>query len=359
MEQLIIVHWNKSTGPIILRSYPPEKSFPPKELFLKIWAQHELNKDKSIIEIEHPHENGDEHYISMIQEHEGENYFVVLVYGHSKAQDIISPDILAVIGKNLLDLINTNKINRAISEAFTTIKNYSKLEGEDLINFFHDKMKSTILHILREGVISKTNLMEILRSDYGFSTVNIDLLLISFIRENIIIKKHVPGSKDCYFLIKDLTCVRIPPKDLYEKDVEEKILKKYVKDVARYFSQYDCTQDIERKALVNFLIDNEVYSLILALRKGNLTVNECLNILKPKEELFDELLEKKLIFEAKGMVYLFSDIRFIKFTPYYLVKKLSSRYKKQEISLNQYLTHLNLLIETLRDHGAHLNYLVI
>ena len=67
------------------------------------------------------------------------------------------------------------------------------------------------------------------------------------------------------------------------------------------------------------------------------------------EELFNELLDKKFIYETKGFVYIFSDVRFIKFNPYYIIEKLVERYRKQEISLNEYLTHLKLLSEQTRD----------
>ncbi|MFX0057761.1 MAG: hypothetical protein ACFE85_05330 [Candidatus Hodarchaeota archaeon] len=359
MERLIIVHWNKSTGPEPIIQYPPEKTFPSKDLFLKIWAQHELNKEDLMIELESPPENEQFKYISIIQEYENELYFLVLVYNKKKMIDIISPDILAVIGKNLLELMNTNKITRAISESFNTIKNYSKLEGEDLIFFFQDKIKYTILLILRNGVISKTELSNLLRLDYGFSTVNIDLLLIPFIRENLIIKKSIAGSKECYFLVKDLTCARVPPKKIPDENTEEKILKKYKKEFVRFYSNYDINQEIEHKDIINYLLDSEVYGLIKELRKKDLSVNDCLNFLINKEELFDELLEKKFIFEAKGSVYLFSDIRFIKFTPYYILKTLINRYKNQEISLNQYLSHIELLIKGLEVKPDTFDYTVI
>ena len=52
LERLIIVQWSKSTGPIPIIQYPPEIDYPPKDLYLKIWAQHELNKDNTLVEIE-------------------------------------------------------------------------------------------------------------------------------------------------------------------------------------------------------------------------------------------------------------------------------------------------------------------
>jgi len=360
MERLIIVHWNKSTGPIPIIQYPPEGAYPSKDVFLKIWAQHELNKENSLIELNSVLGKKDRSVISVIQEYESEIYFLVLIIASkSKVNEIISSDILAVITKNLLELINTNKITRAISEAFNTIKNYSKLEGEDLITFFQEKIKVTILQILRNGVISKTELSKILRQEYGFSTINIDLLLISFLREKLILKKFVPGSKECYFLIKDLSYLRIPPKKLPDEKTDEKAASKFKDEFVKFYSNYNCNQEIDSKVIVRFLGDNDVYNLIRTLRKNELTVNDCLNCLNNREDLFEELLEKKIIFEAKGIVYLFTDIRFIKFTPYYIIKTLPSRYKNQEISLDQYLNHLEILIGQLKDKLLYLDYTVI
>ncbi|MBY9016298.1 MAG: hypothetical protein KGD68_11440 [Candidatus Lokiarchaeota archaeon] len=360
MERLIIIHWNKSTGPIPIIQYPPEGAYPSKDIFLKIWAQHELNKENSLIELDFILEDKDRSVISVIQEFEGEIYFLVLIIKtKSKVSDVISSDILAVITKNLLELINTDKITRAVSEAFNTIKNFNKLEGQDLISFFQEKIKFTILQILRNGVITKNELIEILRNDYGFSTVNIDLLLISFLRENLILKKSLPGIKECYFLINDLSYMRIPSLILPDDTIDEKISKKFKKEIIKFYNNYNCSQEIESKLIVSLLIDNDVYNLIKALRKGELTVNDSLNLLNNREDLFEELLEKKIIFEAKGVVYLFTDIRFVKYTPFYLIKTLPMRYEKGEISIDQYLHHLKLLINPLKEKSSFLDYTVI
>ncbi|MEJ2279383.1 MAG: hypothetical protein P8Y70_16825 [Candidatus Lokiarchaeota archaeon] len=209
------MHWNKTVGPEIVIQYPPEKAFPEKYLLLKLWTKHELNKDDTLIQFKVEKDNKE--YISIIQKVDGENYFLVLAYDSSGNIDNIIqeyPDILANIGKNLINLINSERITRAISEAFNAIENYSKLDKEEnLINFFRDKIKFIILKILRNGVISKVKLNKKLKR-YGFSRINIDLILMSFIRENLIIKKDIPGNKDCYFLINDNFFTRIPPKML-------------------------------------------------------------------------------------------------------------------------------------------------
>lgn len=347
IERLLIVHWNKQTGPEPIIQYPPEKPFPPKDLFLKIWAKHELDKENTMIEF--TPEDSENSFISIIQQFEGETYFILVYSQKNKKQNLIkeSPDILAIMSKNLVELINTNKITRAISEAYTTIKNYSKLdEEENLKNFFQDKLKNTILQILRNGVISKSDLTNKLRHDYGFSTVNIDLILISFIRENLIVKKNVPGSKECYFLTNDLSYTRIPPKSLPVDKNDAILLRKYKNSLENFYFNYDIISDIENRTIIQtVLLDKDVFSLIKTLREGRVSVNDCLSILNNKQELLNELLEKKFIFEAKGFVYLFSDVRFIKFKPYFIIERLVERYKNQDISLNEYLAHLKLLNE--------------
>lgn len=343
MERIILSYWNKQTGPEPIIQYPPEKQFPPKDLFLKIWAKHELNKENTMIEL--IPEDGENSFISIIQQFENERYFLVLEYKKGGMKEITSPDILAIMSKNLVELINTNKITRAISEAYTTIKTYSKLdEEENLINFFQDRIKYTILQILRNGVISKSALTQKLRNEYGFSTVNIDLILISFLRENLIVKENVPGSKECYFLIKDLSCTRLPPYSLTLEEKDEIILRKYKESIENFYYNYDVISDIENKIVIQTILsEKDVFSLIKTLRGKKLSVNECLNVLNNNEELFNELIEKKFIYETKGFVYIFSDIRFIKFTPYFIINKLIERYNNEEISLNEYLAHLKLL----------------
>ena len=360
MERIIITHWNKQTGPEPIIQYPPEKPFPAKDIFLKIWAKHELNKENSMITYEEI-ENG---FISIIQQFEGEIWMVILVYLQKDMIEHflieVSPDILAIISRNLVELINTNKITRAISEAYNTIKNYSKLDREEnLINFFQDKIKFTILQILRNGVISKSKLTNILRHDYGFSTVNIDLILTSFFRESLIVKQNVPGSEECYFLVIDLSCTRIPPNNLTIDQKDITIIKKYQENIKDFYLDYDKIIEVESKTIIQtILLDKDVFTLIRTLRERSLSVNECLNILNNKEGLFNELLNKKFIYETKGLVFIFSDVRFIKFIPYYIIDKLIERYRNQEISLNEYLTHLQLISEQLEIH-PYLDYEIV
>jgi hypothetical protein len=129
------------------------------------------------------------------------------------------------------------------------------------------------------------------------------------------------------------------------------LLKTDLLDCFSLYFNYDTIIEVESKTIIQtILLDKEVFTLIKTLRERNLTVNECLNILNNKEELFNELLDKKYFYEAAGLVFIFSSVRFIKFIPYYIIEKLIERYKNREISLNEYLTHVQLLAEQLDIH---------
>ena len=106
-------------------------------------------------------------------------------------------------------------------------------------------------------------------------------------------------------------------------------------------------------------MDKDNYRLLRKLRENSLSVSDCIDILNNKEDLFNELLEKKFIYEAKGKVFLFSDIRFIKFTPFYVIEKLSKRYKNRQISFNEYITHLKLLTEQYNENQSLIDYEII
>lgn len=350
MEQIIIIHWDKSTGPQPIIQYPPQEELPSNDLYLKIWALHELDKKNSMIE--YIPEGGGTQYFSILQSYLNENYFMILVYEeNAKFENIINeyPDILAIISKNLIELIHTEKIPRAISEAFTTIRNLNIMDEEDiLLNFFQDRIKFTILKILRKGVISKSKLTEILRTDYGFSTINIDLILIAFLRENLILVEDAPGVKECYFLINDISCIKIPPKELLEHDdndakLDPELINAYRKILAQQFIEQECETKIDNKSVIQLLYDKTISELIKNLRKSPLSVKKCLDILGNRIDLFNELIEDQYIFEMKGRVLLLSDIRFIKFTPLYLFQKLQQRYEKNKISFDELIMHINIL----------------
>lgn len=367
MERISIIHFDKSKGPEKMISYPPVAEEFPKSLFLEIWTKHELQKQKKMIQFTPKDKNIK--LISIIQKFKGEIYFLVLVYNkEAKIDDVINnyPDLFSQIAQNLIQMLGTDQITRLISEVYSSIKNYIKLEEEEnLLNFFRDKIKYIILKIFRKGAISKSNLIRILEHQHGFSTINIDLILMAFIREDLIIKKKIAGNEDYYFLIKDILFnIRLPPKNRLEFFKEfsgkekENISLAYDHSLIEFFNNYDYAQEEDTNMILMFLLNKNVYFLLKELRIRPILISQALNRLNNNEDLLNELLDQQFLFENKGYIFLLTDIRFIKFTPTYLISRLNSRYESNNLSLEGYLTHLELLLDEVTINGP-INYQII
>ena len=357
MDKIILVRWDTQLGPKLIIQYPPEKEIPMKDLFVKIWAKYELQKEKPLIVL--TEEDVDKNYLAIAQFFEGELYFFIFKFEQLQKDQNFEDysEILASISKNVFQLIHSDKFMRALSEGYNQIKNFVKLGKEqNILNLFKDKIKRNILNILENGVISKSDLINKLKHDFGFSAVNIDLLLSSFLKEGVIIKKDLPGIKESIFLVKDLACVRIPPNqmdfNLNEKKgkikkSQETLHKSILKKLNEFFTNFDIISEIKNNSLYTLFFDETTYNLIRILRKKSITIEEALSLLENKQEIFEDLLDKEIIIERKGVVYLFSDIRFISFLPIFILKNLMDRYNNLEITSDQYIAHIEILLAEL------------
>ena len=102
----------------------------------------------------------------------------------------------------------------------------------------------------------------------------------------------------------------------------------------------------------------EQRTLIKTLRERTISVDECINMLDNRTELFEELLEKMYIFEDKGIVFLLSDLRFVKFTPIYMFNRLRKRIEDNSISLDEFLQYLKILSKEI-NNKSDLSYKII
>ena len=51
MLKIIIVKNDIKLGPQPILQFPPDRDFPENEIFLRIWAHHEMDSDKNVIEL--------------------------------------------------------------------------------------------------------------------------------------------------------------------------------------------------------------------------------------------------------------------------------------------------------------------
>lgn len=338
MKKLILVQWNVKTGPLNIVQFPPEEEIIPNEFLLKIWAKHEMKSGSNFCSLK----EGNKFYCSLLKIHKIENqpYFIILEL--DKEDDVrIFEEILVNIVDDLINNVSKPYFSHVLTETYTTIKHYSDLdEFQIFLRLFEDKSRIDILHILREGVLSKTKLHRFLEEKFGYANLNLDLLLTPFIRLGMISVLNDAGSDISYYLTHDAYVCRIPPKQ------PPKIIE-IEKKITKYFSipqivDDDLIQDIvkihqqpgvkELNSLLREDVPNGIdYEIALTTVRNNPTILEELERFS-----FIHIYEEKRVF-------LFSILQFVKFNPSYLHPILKKRYKSKEISLEQLIHQIEFI----------------
>ncbi|MHA1775326.1 MAG: hypothetical protein ACTSWC_01045 [Promethearchaeota archaeon] len=341
MRKLILVRWDMRLGPNALVQFPPEASFPPNETLLQIWAKHETTPNSDFVAI--VDEEKQVKYCSLlkIDSKTHETFFIILELTVDSDVQIYQ-EILNSIGNELITNYNAPHFTHILSETYRAIKNYSEMDEKQLyFRLFEDNTRIHILQILRQGVISKRGLREKLRTQFGYTKLNIDLLLTPFQRLRLIKIINVPGEEESIFLVADLFAIRIPPAIRPNNHViQEKIQQFFVKD--------RIILETELHKLFPIFEKREILQLInlIALHNENgLEFSVGLELLKNKKNLLLELEATNIIdMSQENLIFLISDIQFLTHKPKFLLPILARRYKNEEISLDQLFKQLNLIL---------------
>ncbi|MBN2157198.1 MAG: hypothetical protein JW776_14230 [Candidatus Lokiarchaeota archaeon] len=339
--KLSIFKWDHQLGPAPIRQYPPDLEFPKKEILLRIWALHELNNE-SIVNFVEDHQN----YLSIMYKSHNEFYFSLLELNikenSSKYQDVflnLSPTLFNAIGKP--------NFSRILSETYSMIEDYSKLNRDQLFfNLYKDKHKLIILNSLRKGVISKDNLCQNLNTRYGLAETNFDILITPFQHLGLVTENTIHGSNN-FYMIKDVYGGRIPPNDLYHALLEsnDDMDKKYISYLIEFFNTYRPEKDDEENLMKisKLLSDSQIYNSLKILYENKLKRGRFLDMISQDIQSYQKLRDLKLIIEVEDFLYPLSEIHFFTFTPLYIISELGKRFQKNEISTEELICHIRLL----------------
>lgn len=335
MKKLIIIQWDMQLGPQPIIQYPPEETFPPKDLLLKLWALHETAQDNPFIELD----AGNSFYCSLLKHIENQTYFIILEL-KSKKETTLFQEILNTVSDDLMNNLNQPQFPYLISDTFKMIKNYSDLNEYQLfMRLYEEKIRIDLFLILRMGVSTKKQIIEELQKRYGYKKVNLDLLLAPFIRLNLVQIIPTAGNDESVFLIQDIYGALLPVKD---ENIPDDI-KPFIRDI------YQIPQIFEDPSLsdcVRLLMIPEVQATLNKISKvGNKGLNKSAleRSLNFRPELIQELIRLHLLYNKGDQYWLISELQFFRFNPIYLISNLTERYESNQISMDQLLNHLNLL----------------
>jgi DNA-binding transcriptional ArsR family regulator len=336
VKRIILNTWDNKQGPIFISQYPPAETYPSKDLMLKVWAKHEISPAGECIVIV----EDDMRYVSYMYGKNDKKYFIILELDPSDELNICE-EIFKTHTGNLINSIETNQFNHVLHDIYRQIKNYSELTEQELFMFtFKDKTRVTIFQLLREAIISKSDLIEKLYDKYKIKPESIEIFLAPLYRLNLLTLENLPGMPNNIFFLYDCFLAQYPPE--FVKKIEDKeLLRQYID----YYKEEHIISDEEMADIAGLLADPSICKFVEELKQGPIKLSEVSEKYNIKDSTIEKLIRFKFILVINNVCHLLGEFRFTRFKPTYLITPLKKRLQNGEISIDQIIRQIELLSE--------------
>ncbi len=348
---LVIMKWDERIGTQILAKYPEEVVIGDKTL-MQVYSTHEYTGEPGMVSLMVGSLNVASYYTGV-----DTGYYIILLLSLEDDPDLYEGGLADVSRQVLANIEDVSFIN-LIPSIFQRLSVYPKLNDEQrLAIVYQDEIKRIIINRLREeGVISKSELMVWLKDRYKEGFVDIDAIVMSLIKNDLIKEASVKGMpSELIFLIHDLLITRIPPIKLLaspaDKGLPSNLAADYRVESKKFFQEYRPDED-DNLALIELLIDPQVYETLKLLRQAIVTRNDLEKLKKKGVDDVDYVLKKlwqgrmiQVFQDERGNEYyaLLSDFYIEKFFPKYLLNVIRSEYAKKSKSNQVLIEYLNVL----------------
>jgi len=341
MKKIFIFKFDPKIGPQLILLYPPKNELPSKELLLQIWGNYELKSKSILFELKYNNEN----YCVIGKPQGKEIIFIVTQLSFNDEFNLIR-NIFIKLSESLFSQIEQSNFSMILADLYKTFNEFSLIDRNQLFfNFFSDKNRINLFNILKNGVIDRISLLNIFKEEYGISESNFDLILIPFFNLNLIIEKDLPGIKKCYFLINDVFFCRIPCQKIIKKidPINNSADKMYLTEIFEYFKNYSLENEEKLYELSKIFSNPIIYNSIVKLYDGKIKEEEFLSYITEDFTIFSQLIQEKIIIEIEDYIYPMAELNFIEFKPFYIINSLKKRFEENNISIEQFFNHIDLL----------------
>ncbi len=348
---LVIMKWDERIGTQILAKYPEEVVIGDKTL-MQVYSTHEYTGEPGMVSLMVGSLNVASYYTGV-----DTGYYIILLLSLEDDPDLYEGG-LADISRQVLASIEDESFINLIPSIFQRLSVYPKLNDEQRVAIiYQDEIKRLIINRLREeGVISKSELMVWLKDRYKQGFVDIDAIIMSLIKSDLIKETSVKGMpSELIFLIHDLLITRIPPIQLLanpaDKGLPSNLANDYTVESRKFFQEYRPDEE-DNLALIELLIDPQVYETLKLLRQAIVTRNDLEKLKKKGVDDVDYVLKKlwqgrmiQVFQDERGNEYyaLLSDFFIEKFFPKYLLNVIRSEYAKKSKSNQVLIEYLNVI----------------
>ncbi len=348
---LVIMKWDERVGTQVVAQYPEEVNLTAKTL-MQVYSTHEYTGEPGMVSLMVGSLNVASYYTGPET-----GYYIILLLTLEDDPDLYEGG-LSDISRQIVATVEEETLTNLMPSIFQRLSVYPKLnEEQQLAIVYEDEIKRLILNRLREeGVITKSELMVWLKDKYKRGFVDLDAIVISLIKNDLIKEASVKGMpSELVFLTHDILMTRVPPTKLLAdpsvKGLPVQQANDYIIESKKFFQEYKPNES-DNLALIEVILDPQVYETLRLLRTAIVTRNDLEKLKKKGVEDVDYVLKKlwevkmiQVIQDEKGNEYyaLLTDFFIQTFFPQYLLNIIKEQYATKAKSNQVLVEYLNVL----------------
>jgi len=354
---LIMVRWDDKVG-IVAEGKYPDSLVISEDQMMRIFTTHAMGGGEAGFLTMMIEGLNIASYYTGLPEEGKDQFYLALILNDDENPDSFEEALTETL-QILIPIRKKPEFKTILGQTYRKIGKYLKVNEEQRYAFiFKNKNRTLLLRKLTEGAIPKEVLRKWLGDRIGDEILDLDGLLMPFLRTEIVkefkvkLENQVEES-ECLFLIKDVFFMRRPLTkfiELAEKKQLPKEIKDYKKEVENYFKKYKLIETDARESS-DLISDPLAYELNTLLRKEILPREGIMKKLGISETEMTPIVKKLKKFNYineyktdKGRnIYLITDIHYKTFFPEYMVDSIRRRWGERNISQELALKHLQLL----------------
>ncbi len=271
---ILVMHWDDRKGVELLGQFPQNTVLPEKTL-MQIYSQHEFTSEAGMVSIMAGSQNLASYYTGV-----DKAIYVVLLLDLEEDADSFEEGLLET-SREIVANIATNTLKEVLPLLFQRLSVFPGMSEEQRLSvLFGSEMKRIIIKRLQnESMIIKSELRIWLKEEYKDSFVDLDSVLESLVKAQIVKLSSVKGlSSDVLFLNQDLMVLRRPPVKLYKDPVDhhlpESLKDIYTTEVRNFFLSYKPSEEDNLEIVEKVMLDPQTYEVLKLLREALVTKND-------------------------------------------------------------------------------------
>jgi len=357
---IICCVWEDRTGVRIIEKYPNEiiNSINNDDI-LTLFTTHALSGEAGILSMSMSNLSFISYYTGKPKEKDESQFILALILAKDENPAIFE-EYLSAIAEIVIKSVEKEGFKDFLIDYYEVASHTKEISEEQYRSFLlRDDISNFIIELLRDGPITKKELIKYLSKILTFKIRDINKFLKPLLKNNLLVEHSISlGPRvtlEYLLMIKDLDIIRAPPLNILFKVNSEQshpeLKDPYQKALVEFFENYKPSPD-DYKKLIEFMSNPGTYEIIKVLRQEYVKSKDLtLKIGFTMRNLYsniEKLTDSNIILPIKDnsqqiWLFLLSDILTMEIYPEYLADIIYKNWKNGLIEDDITIEHLERL----------------